>query len=178
MAELTAKQAQFVREYLIDLNATQAAIRCGYSAKTAEQQGSRLLRNAQVKDAIEQARADRSEKTNITAAWVLERLAEEATADIADLYDKATGELLPVHEWPLIWRQGLVQGIEVDELFDGRGNDRVHIGFTRKIKLDNRVKRLELIGRHVGVQAFKDQVEVTGLDALADRLARASKRDE
>lgn len=170
---LTPKQAQFVREYLIDLNATQAAIRAGYSEKTAEKIGSENLKKPEIKAALDKAMTERSEKTKIDAQWVLERLAEEATADIADLYDD-DGKLKPVKEWPKIWRQGLVQGIDVDEITAGD----VVIGTVRKIKLSDRVRRLELIGKHVGVKAFEEQISLAGVDALADRLARAAKRGE
>jgi len=176
MSELTPKQRLFVAEYLKDLNATQAAIRAGYSERTANEQGARLLAKVSVRQAVDIALAQRVDDVKIDAAWVLKRLADEATADIADLYDER-GELLPVQDWPLIWRQGLVQGIDVEELFEGKGKDRVKIGTVRKIRLDNRVKRLELIGKHIGVNAFQEQVKVTGLDELADRLARASKRN-
>lgn len=173
---LTPKQERFVAEYLVDLNATQAAIRAGYSEASAEQQGARLLSNAKVREVVDRARAERSEKTAINAQWVLERLAAEATADIADLYD-SEGRILPVHQWPLIWRQGLVQGIEVEELWDGRGEERKRVGTLRKIKLDNRIKRLELIGKHIGVNAFQETVQVKGLDSLAERMERAISRD-
>jgi phage terminase small subunit len=176
MSKLTPKQARFVEEYLIDLNATQAAIRAGYSAKTANEIGAENLAKPSIKAAIDAAMAERSQQTKIDAQWVLKRLAAEAEADIADLYDD-DGNLLPVAEWPLIWRQGLVQGIEVEELFEGRGADRVHIGRLRKIKLDSRVKRIELIGKHIGVNAFQENVHHTGLDALGDRLERALKRN-
>lgn len=176
MPELTPKQARFVEEYLIDLNATQAAIRAGFSEKSAARQAVELLNKPHVSEAIEQRRADRSQKTNIDAAWVLTRLADEATADIADLYNDEGG-LKPVREWPLIWRQGLVQGIEVEQLFDGHGEERQPVGTVRKIKLDNRIKRLELIGKHIGVKAFEETVNVKGLETLADRLERAMKRD-
>jgi len=177
MGKLTQKQAAFVREYLIDLNATKAAIRAGYSEASASDIAGQLLGKTHVRSAIDSALAGRAEKTQINAEWVLTRLAAEATADIADLYDPETRALKPVHEWPLIWRQGLVQGIEVDELFEGHGEDRIHVGHVRKIRLDNRIKRLELIGKHIGVKAFEEQVAVKGLDSLADRLERAMKRD-
>jgi phage terminase small subunit len=177
MDKLTPKQAAFVREYLLDLNATQAAIRAGYSERTAEKIGSENIRKPDVRAAIDACLAGRAERTQINADWVLQRLGDEAAADIADLYDRETGALKPVHEWPLIWRQGLVQGIEVDELFEGQGAERVQIGHVRKVKLDSRIKRLELIGKHVGVKAFEEQVAVKGLDSLADRLERAMKRD-
>lgn len=176
MKELTPKQAHFAEEYLKDLNGKQAAIRVGVAERNAEVQASKWLSNPKVASYVEQLRADRSQKTNIDAAWLLNRLSQEATADISDLYDDEGG-LLPVKQWPLIWRQGLVQGIEVEELYEGAGRDRVSIGKVRKVKLDNRVKRLELIGRHIGVKAFEDTINVKGLDQLADRLARAAQRD-
>ncbi|MGR3574028.1 MAG: terminase small subunit [Sagittula sp.] len=154
---LTAKQARFVEEYLIDLNATQAAIRAGYSAKTARSQGQRLLTNVDVERALSEAQSKRSEKTGINAEWVLKRLADEAEADVADLYDE-DGNLRPVHEWPVIWRKGLVAGLDVEEVtVEGTVISRV-----KKLKLSDRIKRIELIGKHVDVQAFKDQVEHKG----------------
>ena len=163
---LTDKQEMFCVEYLVDLNATQAAIRCGYAVASANREGSRLLSNAGIQARIAQLREERAERTKIDADWLLKRLADEATADINDLYDD-DGTLLPVADWPLIWRQGLVQGIDVEELFDGRGKDREHIGTLRKIRLSDRVKRLELIGRHIGVQAFRDQVGLGNPDGTA-----------
>ena len=71
MAKLTAKRQAFVAEYLVDLNATQAAIRAGYSAKTANEQGARLLTNVSVAAAIAEAQAERAEKTQRTALHVL-----------------------------------------------------------------------------------------------------------
>ncbi|MER9452063.1 terminase small subunit [Mesorhizobium sp. M0254] len=171
---MTPKQEQFVREYLIDLNATQAAIRCGYSAKTANREGARLLSKAVIKAAIDAARVERSQETKIDAAWVLKRLADEAVADINDLYTDS-GAIKPVSEWPLIWRQGLVAGIKHQELRDGEGNRTGE--FIVDVKLSDLIRRIELIGKHVGVKAFEEQISMTGLDALADRLARASKRD-
>lgn len=158
---LTAKQEAFAREYLLDLNATQAAIRAGYSAKTAKQQGQRLLTNVDVQAAVTAGQDARATRTEIDADWVLKRLADEAIADLGDLID-ANGAVKPVADWPLIWRQGLVSGFEVsDELVDG-----VKVGNTTKIKLSDRIKRIELIGKHVNVQAFRDQVHSTGSIAL------------
>jgi len=78
---LTPRQQRFVEEYLVDLNATQAAIRAGYSPKTAEQQGSRLLSNAKVAQAISVGRQALSERTEITQDMVLKRLWDIANAD-------------------------------------------------------------------------------------------------
>ena len=76
--ELTPKQRLFVEEFLVDLNATKAAARAGYSPKTARSQGQRLLTNVDIADAIREAMASRSERTGITADMVVEALWEEA----------------------------------------------------------------------------------------------------
>lgn len=154
---LTDKQQRFVDEYLLDLNATQAAIRAGYSKKTARQVGSENLSKPAVEQAIAQAQQERSERTKISADWLLERLAEEATADVADLYDE-NGRTKPIHEWPLIWRQGLVAGFDVEEM-TAEGSA---IGYVKKLKVSDRIKRLELIGKHIDVMAFAERKEVTG----------------
>lgn len=154
---LTDKQAAFVAEYLKDLNAAQAARAAGYSEKSAREQGYQQMQKPEIIDAIAVAMAERSERTRIDADWVLTRLAEEADADIADLYDEHNA-LKPVREWPLVFRKGLIAGIDVEELrVDGAA-----VGSVRKIKLSDRIKRIELIGRHVGVGAFVERRELTG----------------
>lgn len=159
---LTAKQQRFVAEYLIDLNATQAAIRAGYSEKTAAEQASRLLTNVKVAEAIQAAMKARSERTEINADWVLKRLARDATADLADLYTE-NGTLKPVHEWPIAWRTGLVAGIETVQERDGEDAEGKPVYATvRKVKLLDRTKLVELIGKHVEVGAFKEKVEHSG----------------
>lgn len=160
---LTPKQQRFIEEYLVDLNGTQAAIRAGYSAKGAKVQAVRLLTNANVSAAVTAAKMARSEKTKIDAEWVLNRLAADATADLAELYDEH-GNLKPIREWPMVFRTGLVAGIEVEELFEGRGQDRVAIGNVRKIKLLDRTKVVELVGKHVDVSAFKEATAPTNVN--------------
>lgn len=173
MRELTAKQARFVDEYMLDLNATQAAIRAGYSEKTAQEIGAENLSKPIIAAEIERRRAYRSQKTNIDAAWLLTRLADEAVADIADLYNE-NGSIKPVHEWPKIWRQGLVAGVKHIEVKDNEGNATGDV--IVDIKISDRIRRLELIGKHIGVKAFEETINVKGLDQLADRLARAAQR--
>lgn len=176
MSALTAKQIRFVEEYVLDLNATQAAIRAGYSVNGADTTGPRLLGDPRVVAAIDARKVARSERTEVDADWVLKRLADEATADLADLYDE-NNLLKPVEDWPSIWRQGLVAGVETEQLFEGSGDARTQIGVVKKVRLSDRIRRIELIGKHVGVRAFEDQVNIKGLDGLADRLGRAIARD-
>lgn len=173
---LTRKQQRFVDEYLVDLNATQAAIRAGYSARTAYSIGDENLKKPEIAAAVESALRQRSERTKIDADWLLTRLADEATADIRDLYDEQ-GALRPVREWPLIWRQGLVAGIDTVQEKTGEDADGNPVYVTvQKVRLSDRVKRLELIGKHVDVQAFLERKQVEVIDSFAEleaaRLAR------
>lgn len=161
MSDLSKQQLRFVEEYLKDLNGAQAAIRAGYSAKSAKVAASRLLTNDNVQEGIKTQIEARSKRTGIDADWLLLRLAEEAQADMADLYDDS-GNLRPVKEWPLIWRQGLVAGVDVVRR---QGDDPAVID---KVKISDRIKRLELIGRHIDVQAFRDTVVVEHVDRASE----------
>lgn len=157
---MTPKQEAFVREYLIDLNATQAAIRAGYSEKTAEDIGRQQLRKTPVAAAINAELEKRAHRTQINADYVLNRLVEIDNMDVLDIVDEKLN-LRPVSEWPKVWRQYL-SGFDVAEMFEGRGEDREMVGILKKIKWPDKVKNLELLGKHVGVQAFKDRVEHSG----------------
>lgn len=163
MKKLTAKQQRFIDEYLVDLNATQAAIRAGYSAKTAQQISSKILLKAVIQTAIATALKKRSERTQINADWLLERLGVEADADLADLYDER-GALRPIADWPLIWRKGLVAGIETAQEYEEVDGKKVPIGIVHKLKISDRIRRLELIGKHISVGAFSEKHEHTGKD--------------
>lgn len=163
---LNVRQQRFVEEYLVDLNATAAYRRAGYTAtgNAAEVNAARLLRHAQVQIAIGAAQAERLERTRVDADWVLARLSQETTADLADLYDE-TGRVKPIRQWPLIWRQGLVAGIESFPEKIGEDEDGKPIyGTAYRIKLASRDKRLEMLGKHVYVSAFREQVDHTSSD--------------
>ena len=151
MAKLTDKQELFAREYLKDLNATQAAIRAGYSEKTAQVQSSRLLSNAMVQDRIAELKSERNEEVGIDAAYVLRRLVEIDQMDVLDIL-LPNGELKPIKDWPKTWRTTL-SGMDVTEM---PGDVP---GFLKKIKWPDKVKNLELLGKHVVVQAFKENVK-------------------
>lgn len=156
-AKLTPKQARFVDEYLIDLNATKAAIRAGYSERTAGQIGEQNLKKLEIKAAIDRAMQERSKRTKIDSDWLLQRLAEEAEADLADIYYES-GALKPVHMWPKIWRQGLVAGVKhrQEKVYGGEEDEYADV---TEVKLADRNAKLKMIGDHIGVQAFKQQLE-------------------
>ncbi|SEN68264.1 terminase small subunit [Halomonas caseinilytica] len=155
--ELTPRQSRFVDEYLKDLNAAQAYQRAGYKAKgnAAETNAARLLRNAQVQQAIQERKAQRSERTKVDADYVLHRLVEIDQMDVADILAD-DGSILPVREWPQSWRRTL-SGLDVAELWDGQGDEREQIGLLKKIKWPDKVKNLELLGKHVDVQAWRER---------------------
>ncbi|MFQ1062162.1 terminase small subunit [Bordetella trematum] len=155
---LTNKQRRFVDEYLVDLNATQAAIRAGYSAKTAGQIGDENLKKPQIAAAIQEAQAKRSERVQVTADYVLSRMVEIDQMDVLDIMTDRM-ELKPVSEWPKVWRQYL-SGFDLSELFEGAGDDRALVGMMKKIRWPDKTKNLELLGRHLGM--FKDRVEHSG----------------
>ena len=153
--KLTAKQEAFINEYLIDLNATQAAIRAGYSKKTANRIATENLSKPVLAAAIAQAKLKRAKRTQIDADWLLKRLSVEAEADIADLYDE-NNKLRPVRDWPLIWRQGLVSGVKTQKV-----SEEISV---IDIRVSDRVRRLELLGKHISVGAFRDNIGLTGGD--------------
>lgn len=150
---LTDKQEMFCREYLIDLNATQAAIRAGYSAKTANRTASENLSKPDVQSRIAELKAQRNDLVGINATYVLNRLVEIDQMDVLDILT-STGELKSVAEWPKVWRTTL-SGLEVMEMAS-EGNTAA---LLKKIKWPDKVKNLELLGKHISVQAFKEQVE-------------------
>lgn len=160
--DLNDKQRRFCLEYLVDLNATQAAIRAGYSEKTARQMGAENLSKPYISDFIAKLQAEREKKVKVDAEILLKHLDDERTADINDLYDE-DGNLLPIKEWPLVFRQGLVAGVETEgvAVTDPFTGEKVIKSRVSKIKLLDRTKVKDLIGRHVRVQAFRDNVALS-----------------
>jgi phage terminase small subunit len=160
LKQLTPKQELFCREYLKDLNATQAAIRAGYSEKTANEQASRLLANVNVQNFVVELKSQRCEEVGIDAAYVLRRLVEIDQMDVLDIMTDDMS-IKPVSEWPASWRRYL-SGFDLADMFEGRGEDREMVGILKKIKWPDKVKNLELLGKHVTVQAFKEKTEISG----------------
>ncbi len=172
MAKMTAKQMRFCDEYLIDLNATQAAIRAGYSEKTARSQGQRLLTNVDIQKEIEKRKTDRVERIEITQDRVIEELSYIAFAkasDYAKVIEKdamteVEGNMIPVLDDdgnPVKYRT--VEPILTDELTE---EQRRAIAVIKKgrdgfeIKPYDKIRALELLGKHLGM--FTEKVEVSG----------------
>ncbi|HHM9148535.1 TPA: terminase small subunit [Pseudomonas aeruginosa] len=164
---LTKKQRLFVDEYLIDLNATQAAIRAGYSARRATEIGYQLLQRPEVAQAIQAAMAERSRRTEVEADYVIRRLREIDEMDVLDILED-DGSFRSIRDWPKAWRQFL-SGIEIAELFEGRGDDRRIAGVLRKVKWPDKLRNLELLSRHVGTESAALDLELKRLDVAKKR---------
>lgn len=158
MKKLTDKQEAFCREYLVDLNATKAAIRAGYSENTAYSIANENLNKPEISERISLLKAERMNKTQVDAEYVLRRLIEIDQMDFADILNE-DHSFKPIGEWPKVWRQYL-SGIDLAEMWEGHGDDRQMVGMLKKIKWPDKVKNLELLGKHIDVQAFKERSEV------------------
>lgn len=140
--QLSDQRKRFVEEYLIDLNGTQAAIRAGYSVKTAQEQASRLLSNVMVQDAISKAMAARSKRTGVNQDRVVLELAKIAFVKMTDVVDSngriredATDDDLACIE--------SIKYKESDNEFGG--------SVEREVKIASKLKALELLGKHLGM---------------------------
>lgn len=162
---LTVKQRMFVEEYLIDLNATQAAIRAGYSAKTADQQGSRMLANVKVQQAIAERMAERSKRTGVNQDRVVLELSKIAFLKMTDVVDRNGAIKQDASEDDL----ACIESIKYKESDNEYGGS-----VEREVKVASKLKALELLGKHLGMWNDKLDVNVTapivisGADALED----------
>lgn len=154
---MTDKQARFCEEYMIDLNATQAAIRAGYSPRTANKQAGRLLVNVGIQNRIAQLQAEQSRRTGVTADRVVRELARIAFANAGDLIDPETASVkLDASRDDL----AAIQSVKVKSF----GED----GLEHEVKLADKLRALDLLGRHLGM--YHGAAE----DAT-DQLARAQE---
>lgn len=157
---LNSKQLLFVKEYLIDRNATRAAKAAGYSARCAHSTGPRMLEDAGIKAEIAKHTERLYQKTGLTAQRVLEEIQKLAFVDLSKAYHE-DGSLLHPHDMPADVRASL-QSVETDEIKAGKGSKRKRIGLVRKIKLSDKVRSLEMLAKHF--KLLTDVQEITGKD--------------
>ena len=149
--KLTPKQRLFVQEYLIDLNAKQASIRAGYSPANAEFQGHQLINNPKVKQAIELAMYEREQRTKVTQDRVIEELAKIAfinPTDVVNSYDAS------LHTGAAREDTAAISSIRVRRIPSKNG-----MGIEREIKLNDKIRALDLLGKHLGL--FNDKLNIT-----------------
>ncbi|ECI2571950.1 terminase small subunit [Salmonella enterica subsp. enterica serovar Muenchen] len=172
---LTAMQEAYAQEYTkCPENQTQAAINAGFSPNTAAVKASVMMRDERIQKRIAELMEERNKRLRVSADYVLLRLVEVDQMDVIDILNDDMS-IKPVSEWPKVWRQYLT-GFELADMFEGRGDEKELVGILKKIKWPDKVKNLELIGKHVDVNAFKERLEVSGTVTIADRMAKARRR--
>jgi len=151
--KLTPKMRNFCHEYLLDFNTTQAAIRAGYSKKSAYAVGNETMKNPRVARYINELRRESAEKLNITKERILKEYARLAFSDVRKAYGE-DGNLLPIHELDED-TAAVVAGVESDEIFDldPVTNKKVFIGNTKKLKLWNKADGLAGLTKMLGFNA-------------------------
>lgn len=141
---LSPKQKKFCQEYIVDLNATQAAIRAGYSEKTANEQGARLLANVSIKKFVNDLKDKRAKRTEITADMVVKELAKIGFSNIQDYIIGGNG-ISDLHEIDEKKAAAVASVKKSVTTFDGGEKEVV------EFKLWNKVDALEKLGRHLGI---------------------------
>ncbi|EDN6086755.1 terminase small subunit [Salmonella enterica] len=171
---LTAMQEAYAQEYTkCPENQTQAAINAGFSPNTAAVKASVMMRDERIQKRIAELMEERNKRLRVSADYVLLRLVEIDQMDVLDiLHDDGT--LKPIREWPKIWRTTL-SGFDLSSTIMNMNEDSIET-ILKKIKWPDKVKNLELIGKHVDVNAFKERLEVSGTVTIADRMAKARRR--
>ena len=164
--KLTQRAQAFVREYLIDLNATQAAIRAGYSEKTAHSQGPRMLENVGVKNAIAEAMKKRASAVELSAERVLLEASRLALYDIRRLYN-ADGTMKAITELDDDTAAAIV-GIDVIEV----GGEEPSI--TKKYKLADKNSALERLFKHLGLYELDNSQKTDPLTTLLQTISQRS----
>lgn len=168
---LNKKRRVFGDEYLKDLNGTQAAIRAGYSERTANEQAARLLADVSVQEYISIRMKKREERTEITQDRVLQEYARIAFLDPRKLLDN-TGRPLPLQELDDDTARAIA-GLKVSDKYtpssEEGGDDNVST--VLEYKLVDKKGALDSVARHLGM--FNDKLNINVTDALADRLSRA-----
>mgnify|MGYP001282556983 FL=1 len=165
---MTQKQKRFCEEYLVDLNATQAAIRAGYSPDTAYSIGAENLKKPEIRARIDKAMAERSKRTGVNAERVLRELAKIAFVNAPDVIDLDKAVVL---DSATPDDTAAISGVKVKRSITDSGET-----IEREIKLADKIKALELLGKHLGM--FTDKMELSGkvetgsdkLDAILQQL--------
>lgn len=154
-------------------NQTQAAINAGFSPNTAAVKASVMMRDERIQKRIAELMEERNKRLRVSADYVLLRLVEIDQMDVIDILND-DGTLKPIRQWPKIWRTTL-SGFDLSSTIMNMDETSIET-ILKKIKWPDKVKNLELIGKHVDVNAFKERLEVSGTVTIADRMAKARRR--
>lgn len=168
---LTAKQSLFVNGVLAGLSQKDAAIAAGFSAKSADAQAAVIVKIPKVKAAIDEALRRRSERVEVKADDILRELARVGMSDIGEAFDE-NGMMRPLSEMPVGVRRA-ISSVEVEDIFEGRGAERVRVGTLTKVKFWDKTRGLEMLGKNLKLFTEVHEVKVTD---LGDRMRKARQR--
>jgi phage terminase small subunit len=149
---------------------------------TIDVKASEMMAKGKIKVRVDELRAAVAKEAVVDASYVLKRLLEIDQMDVIDIMED-DGSIKSIREWPKIWRQYL-SGFELADMFEGKGDDRELVGILKKIKWPDKVKNLELLGKHLQVGAFVEKVDHTSSDGsmtpsknfTADEYVRAQAK--
>ncbi|CZV40749.1 terminase small subunit [Enterobacter hormaechei] len=183
---LTAMQEAYCQSYIkTPENQSQAAIDAGFSPNTAAVKASVMMRDERIQKRIAELMEERNKRMRVSADYVLMRLVEIDQMDVLDILND-DGGMKPIAEWPKVWRTSLsamdIATIKTTQASLQKENGEADLSvddvehILKKVKWPDKVKNLELIGKHVDVNAFKERLEVSGTVTIADRMAKARDR--
>lgn len=183
---LTAMQEAYCQSYIkTPENQSQAAIDAGFSPNTAHVKASVMMRDERIQKRIAELMEERNKRMRVSADYVLMRLVEIDQMDVLDILND-DGGMKPIAEWPKVWRTSLsamdIATIKTTQASLQKENGEADLSvedvehILKKVKWPDKVKNLELIGKHVDVNAFKERLEVSGTVTIADRMAAARRR--
>lgn len=171
---LTAMQEAYAQEHTkCPENQTQAAINAGFSPNTAAVKASVMMRDERIQKRIAELMEERNKRLRVSADYVLLRLVEIDQMDVIDILND-DGTLKPIREWPKIWRTTL-SGFDLSSTIMNMDETSIET-ILKKIKWPDKVKNLELIGKHVDVNAFRERLEIDVKMTIAEKMAKARKR--
>ncbi len=151
---LTAQQKAWAKYYIVDYNATQAAISAGYKSAGASSRGYDLTHNALVMAYVERLTAKLNQKLEIDALYVRQRLVDIDNLNVRDILTR-NGLFLPVQAWPEQWCKS-ISSFEIS--YDKNDDSKI---ISHKIKWPDKIKTLELLGRHISIGAWDTSSTLT-----------------
>ncbi|ELY2640218.1 terminase small subunit [Cronobacter sakazakii] len=171
---LTDMQERYCQEYVKTPDAQgQAAKRAGFSSY--DNAAMRMMKDDRIRERIAELMEERNRRLRVSADYVLIRLVEIDQMDVLDILND-DGSLKPIRDWPKVWRTSL-SAMDINRLrMAGKDGEDDIESTLQKVKWPDKVKNLELIGKHVDVNAFKERLEVSGTVTIADRMAAARRR--
>lgn len=183
---LTAMQEAYAQEYTkCPENQTQAAINAGFSPNTAAVKASVMMRDERIQKRIAELMEERNKRLRVSADYVLLRLVEIDQMDVLDILNE-DGSMKPISSWPKVWRTSLsaldIATIKTTQASLQKDNGEADLSvedvehILKKIKWPDKVKNLELIGKHVDVNAFRERLEIDVKMTIAEKMAKARKR--